>query len=64
MRYGAEDYSIGGRDLADVQAEITAGVADGGIYWLNVNEGLGLEKPASLAISNGTPVALTPISGE
>ena len=41
VRYGATDYSIGGRDLADVQREIAEGVASKGIFWLEVNEGSG-----------------------
>jgi hypothetical protein len=61
VRYGATDYSIGGRDLAEVQQEIADGLAKNQVYWLQVNEGSGREQPASLAISLGTPIALTPI---
>lgn len=62
VRYGATDYSIGGRDLADVQKEIADGLAKSRVYWLTVNEGSGREQTASLAISLGTPIALTPIN--
>jgi len=61
VRYGAENYSIGGRELADVQREIAEGLAKNKVYWLRVNEGSVREQAASLAISIGTPIALTPI---
>ena len=64
VRYGATDYSIGGRELADVQREISEGVASKGVFWLEVNEGSGREQRASLAITLGTPIALTPIRGD
>ena len=64
VRYGAEDYSIGGRELAEVQEEIASGLRQNGMHWLTVNQGAGREQIASLAISLGTPIALIPIEEE
>jgi hypothetical protein len=61
IRYGAQDYSVGGRDLEDLQQEITIGLSRGGVHWLLVNEGLGNEQPAYLALTTGVPIALAPI---
>ncbi len=61
--YGDGAYSVGGRDLGELQAEITRGVADGG-YWLKVNHGEGGLQEAYLLLTSGTPVALIPIPGD
>jgi hypothetical protein len=58
--FGDNAYSVGGRDLEDLQAEIARGVAAGG-YWLKVNHGEGERQDAYLFLTPGTPVALIPV---
>ena len=60
--YGGNHYSIGGRELVDVQAEIAAAMRGDGTAWLQVNSGEGRARPAYLAISQGTAIALSPAS--
>jgi len=58
IQYDGEHYSIGGRDLDDVKAEIARGLDSGSTFWLEVNVGEGRLQPASLALTRGTPIAL------
>ena len=60
--YGGHLYSLGGRELADVQAEIAACHDTGG--WLLVNDGEGARRDAYLWLTRGTPIALVPIPDE
>jgi hypothetical protein len=60
IMYGENAYSVGGRDLAELQAEIMRGFAGGG-EWLRVNHGEGQRHDAFLLIGPGTPIALIPI---
>ena len=60
VEYGGSHYSIGGRDLDDVQAEIAAAMNADGVAWLQVNSGEGRARPAYLAISRGSAIALSP----
>lgn len=59
IRYGGSDYSIANRDIADVRSDIAAGLEAGSVFWLEVNEGAGVPRPASLALTVGTPIALS-----
>lgn len=61
--YGENAYSVGGRDLDELMAEIMSGLADGG-HWLQVNHGEGARHDAFLLIGPGTPIALIPIPEE
>jgi hypothetical protein len=58
IRYDGADYSIGGRDIDDVQAEIDAGLAGGETAWLTVNSGEGRFQSARLLIAPGVHVTL------
>lgn len=59
VHYQDTRYSIGGRELADVQAEIVSYASTGG--WLLVNDGEGERRDALLWITSATPIALVPI---
>lgn len=61
IRYGSEQYSVAGRDLDDLQAEIAAGIDSGRTFWLEVNDGSGVAQAAMLALTPGTAISLTPI---
>jgi hypothetical protein len=62
VHYAGHLYSVGGRDLEDVQREVQAAQKDGG--WIVVNDGEGSRRDAHLWVTSGTPIALIPISGE
>ena len=64
IRYGGHSYSIGGRELGDIQDEIAAGLNGGGPVWLVANEGEGIRRDAHLLITAGTPISLIPLDGE
>jgi hypothetical protein len=57
--YGGEHYSIGGRDLSDVEAEVKKGLDSGSTYWLVVNTGEGKLRLSSLALTPGVSIALS-----
>jgi hypothetical protein len=61
--YGGEHYSVGGRELADLQADIAASLAAGG-GWLTVNDGEGAHRTAFLLIAPGVPIAVVPVPQE
>lgn len=58
--YGGDHYSVGGKDLAELQAEIQDAVARGG-DWISVNEGEGGAREAFLFVGPGVPLALVPV---
>lgn len=60
VHYGGELYTIGGRDVGDLQAEILAGLAAGGC-WLSVNDGEGARRDAQLLLHAGVPITLIPV---
>lgn len=62
LHYGGHFYSIGGRELADVQSEIESYHDSGG--WLLVNDGEGARRDAYLWLTGGTSIALVPIPEE
>lgn len=57
--YSGTHYSVGGRELADVQAEIAELATRGG--WMLVNDSEGARRDAYLWVYPGTPIALVPI---
>ncbi len=59
IHYGSHLYSVGGRDLDDVRAEIESFHDNGG--WLLVNDGEGARRDAYLYLSRGSSIALIPI---
>jgi hypothetical protein len=59
--YGGDWYSIGARDIDEVQREIDEHLRAGG-GWLQVNAGEGSVGPARLYVSPGTPIALLPVA--
>jgi hypothetical protein len=61
--YGGEHYSVGGRRLDDLLREVEAGLAKG-FFWLEVNDGEGMMRPAQLLITPGVPLAVIPIPGD
>jgi hypothetical protein len=60
IMYGGEHYSVGGRDLEELKAEIVDGVTNG-VAWLSVNDGEGAPRQSYLLLSPGTPIAVIPI---
>lgn len=62
LHYGGNLYSVGGREMADVQAEISSFQSGGG--WLLVNDGEGARRDAHLWVTSGVPIALIPIPDE
>jgi hypothetical protein len=54
-------YSVGDRDLSDLQQEIATALKSGEPYWLEVNEGEGTPRPALLLITPGMNLVLVPI---
>jgi hypothetical protein len=58
--YGGQLYSIGGRSLDDLRAEIERAVRSGG-DWVAVNDGEGAFREALLFVGPGTPIAVIPI---
>jgi hypothetical protein len=64
IRYGGESYSVGQRELTDLQEEIAAALRDSGHAWMRVNEGEGIRRDAYLLITPGAPIALIPLEGE
>lgn len=61
--YGGHSYSIGGRELEELQTEITTGLQTG-THWLRVNDGEGMKRDAYLLITPGTSVSLIPIPAD
>ena len=61
--YGGDHYSVGGRRIDDLRAEIEAGLA-AGTYWLEVNDGEGAMRRALLLLSPGVPLAVVPVPDE
>ncbi|WP_396641848.1 hypothetical protein [Microbacterium sp.] len=60
--YNGSLFSIGGRELADIQSEVASFRGAGG--WLLVNDGEGARREAYLWLDAGVPIALVPIPGD
>lgn len=61
--YGGRPYSIGGRTIEDVRAEISAYLA-AGEGWLTVNDGEGVARPTDLLVTPGVDLTLAVIPGD
>jgi len=61
--YDGHVYSVGQRELEDIQNAIATTQAKGGM-WLLVNDGEGTRRDAYLWIGAGTSIALVPIQGD
>lgn len=59
--YGGQIYSVGGRALEDLRAEIESGLAGDRPAWIIVNDGEGELRPAHLLLQRGVPISLIPI---
>jgi hypothetical protein len=62
MVYGGISYSIGRRDLDDLQNEIASALKKGDPYWLMVNHGEGMPQETRLLITRGVDLALIPVA--
>jgi hypothetical protein len=60
VHYGNNEYSLSGRDLQEVKAEIEDAVEAGRPLWLRVNYGEGTYRAADIFITAATPIALLP----
>lgn len=58
IHYGESEYAISGREVADVVAEIEAGIASGEPRWLEVAIGQGRATDARLLLGPGIPIAV------
>lgn len=58
--YGGIQYSVGERDLDELQARIAESIQSERPTWLEVNHGEGRPQPAFLLITAGVSVALIP----
>lgn len=56
--YGGRPYSIGGRELDEFQAEVSAAAMSKTAYWLKVNAHEGRVEDAYLLIAPGIPIAI------
>jgi hypothetical protein len=61
--YDGHVYSVGQRELEDVQNAIATSQSQGGM-WLLVNDGEGTRRDAYLWIGPGTSIALVPIQAD
>jgi hypothetical protein len=61
--YDGHVYSVGERDIEDIQRTVSEGQTGPGA-WLLVNDGEGTRRDAYLWISSGTSIALVPIPDE
>jgi hypothetical protein len=62
--YAGKPYSVGGKTLEAVQAEIGASVASGEPKWLKVNSGEGRVESAYLLLAPGVPLVLVDVAAE
>lgn len=62
--YGGHLYSVGGRGIDELKAEIEAGAASDTPTWIVVNDGEGERRPAHLLLQKGISIAVIPIPDE
>lgn len=62
VNYDGTTYSIGQRELSEVQDEIATALASGKPHWLQVNYGEGTVQTTMLLIHAGIGIALMPVS--
>ncbi len=58
LHYDGGRYTVPGRTLEDIQGEISAALAAGEPYWMEVNYGEGRPSAARLLITPGVTLAL------
>jgi hypothetical protein len=58
IHYGESEYAISGREVADVVAEIEAGLASKEPRWLEAAIGQGRATEARLLLGPGIPIAV------
>lgn len=63
IEYGGTHYSVGGRELDDVLAEIAEAMRTG-VAWMRVNDGEATRREALLMITPGVPIAVVPFPDE
>lgn len=59
--YGGQNYRVGGRDLDDLQNEISAGMTGHTSSWLKVNYGEGVPREAHLLLTPGVTLTIIPV---
>lgn len=59
--YGGQTYSVGGRDVDELQREIAEGATRPEGHWLEVNDGEGHPRPTFLFLNPGVSIAVVPI---
>lgn len=64
LLYGGQPYSVGGRDLDDLLAEITSGISSDEPRWLSVNVGEGRPREALLSLTRGVDITVIPVPDE
>lgn len=62
--YGGQQYSLGGRSIESIRAEVSQAFTDGAPYWLRVNSGGGRFEDAYLLIAPGIPFAVLNVKPE
>ncbi|MDJ0323489.1 hypothetical protein QMG61_06905 [Cryobacterium sp. PH31-AA6] len=62
--YGGQQYSLAGRTIESIQAEVLKAFTDGTPYWLRVNSGGGRFEDAYLLIAPGIPFAVLNVKPE
>lgn len=61
--YGGRLYTVGGRDLDELRAEIGAALANGH-GWLTVNDGEGVAQATELLITPGVDITLAALPAD
>ncbi|QLD11385.1 hypothetical protein [Microbacterium oleivorans] len=61
--YGGRLYSVGGRDIDDIRAEIGDALVRGH-GWLTVNDGEGVAQSTELLITPGVDITLAALPGD
>lgn len=64
ISYGGAQYSVGDRDLLELQQTIADGMLSSTPVWLQVNFGEGRPQPAFLLLTPGASIALIPSDPE
>jgi hypothetical protein len=59
--YGGKPYTLGGRTVESLRAEIADAVSSGVPAWLRVNSGAGRYQDAYLLLSPGTAIAIVDV---
>jgi hypothetical protein len=60
--YDGQQYSVGDRDLSEVETQISDALVSGAPHWLDVNGGEGAPHAVRLLILPGIAIALSPVT--